>query len=157
MEWVSRIREAIGFIESSLLGQVDAEKLGKAINDAPSSFQSLFGAMTGYSVGEYIRFRRLSRAADELNAGGITVTDRGRVSRYRRDAGSIARVVVDSVRRHDERLGGRPIAHSGRGHHYLTPPRDPGKITVPHPESEPPIGTARNTPKQAGMGSRSSR
>jgi predicted RNA binding protein YcfA (HicA-like mRNA interferase family) len=42
--------------------------------------------------------------------------------------------------------------HNIRGsHHQFKHPRKPGKITVPHPKSEPPIGTARNIFKQAGM------
>ena len=42
--------------------------------------------------------------------------------------------------------------HNIRGsHHQFKHPRRPGKITVPHPKSELPIGTARNIFKQAGM------
>jgi predicted RNA binding protein YcfA (HicA-like mRNA interferase family) len=42
--------------------------------------------------------------------------------------------------------------HNIRGsHHQFKHPRKPGKITVPHPKSELPIGTARIIFKQAGM------
>ena len=42
--------------------------------------------------------------------------------------------------------------HNIRGsHHQFKHPRRPGRITVPHPKSELPIGAARNISRQAGM------
>jgi len=49
--------------------------VAEAIHYPPSSFQTLFSAITGYSIGEYIRFRRLSCALDELFKNKATVTD----------------------------------------------------------------------------------
>ena len=72
--WVGKIEQAIKYIEANLFGQLNAESVGRAINYAPSSFSNLFSALTGYSVGEYIRFRRLSRAAELLVGEGATVT-----------------------------------------------------------------------------------
>jgi len=73
--WVAKVHEAIEYIEDHLLEDVSAETVGHAINYAPSSFAGIFGALTGYSVGEYIRFRRLSWAADRLAGGQRSVTD----------------------------------------------------------------------------------
>ncbi|HWT77113.1 MAG TPA: AraC family transcriptional regulator [Mobilitalea sp.] len=75
MNWVYKIQEAIDYIEASLLEEITIDAVGKAINYAPSSFHNLFSAITGYSIGEYIRFRRLSCAADELEEGELTVTE----------------------------------------------------------------------------------
>lgn len=69
MIWVDKIQEAIEHIEEHLFENISAESVGEAINYAPSSFSNFFSAMTGYSVGEYIRFRRLSWAADQLDNG----------------------------------------------------------------------------------------
>lgn len=75
MIWVGKIQEAINFIECSLFDPINAEAVGKAINYAPSSLSNIFSAIVGYSVGEYIRFRRLSVAAEQLENGNISVTD----------------------------------------------------------------------------------
>ena len=64
--WIEKIQEAINYIENNLFETITAESVGKAINYAPSSFSIFFSAVTGYSVGEYIRFRRLSWAASQL-------------------------------------------------------------------------------------------
>ena len=66
MIWIEKIQEAINFIEQNLFEQINAETVGKAINYSTSSFSNFFSAVTGYSVGEYIRFRRLSIAAEQL-------------------------------------------------------------------------------------------
>ncbi|MCL2605533.1 MAG: AraC family transcriptional regulator [Defluviitaleaceae bacterium] len=75
MIWVGKIQEAIDFIEGNLFEPINAEAVGKAINYAPSSFSIFFSAVTGYSVGEYIRFRRLSVSAERLADGKASVTD----------------------------------------------------------------------------------
>lgn len=75
MSWVCKIREAINYIEENLFDAISIETVAEAINYAPSSFQNLFSAITGYSIGEYIRFRRLSCALDELLKNKATVTD----------------------------------------------------------------------------------
>lgn len=75
MNWVGTIQTAIGHIEEHLLEPLDLDAVGRAINYSPSSFQNLFSAVTGYSIGEYIRYRRLSIAADELEQTEATVSD----------------------------------------------------------------------------------
>ena len=75
MNWIEKIQEAIDYIEENLLDNITAESIGRAINYAPSSFQNLFSAVTGYSMGEYIRFRRLSYAADDLFNNKLSVTE----------------------------------------------------------------------------------
>ena len=74
MIWVDKIQEAVDFIEQNLFEPINAEAVGAAINYAPSSFSNFFSAVTGYSVGEYIRFRRLSVAAERLSDGKTSVT-----------------------------------------------------------------------------------
>lgn len=75
MNWVLKIQEAINYIENNLLEEVNIEMVGKAINYSPSSFQQLFSAITGYSISEYIRLRRLSCAANELLENKCSVTE----------------------------------------------------------------------------------
>ncbi len=73
--WIDKVKEAIEYIEGNLIEPMSVESVGRAINYAPSSFSNIFSAVTGYSVGEYIRFRRLSWAADQLAGGGHSVTE----------------------------------------------------------------------------------
>ena len=75
MIWIEKLQQAIDFIEGSLFEPINAEAVGRAINYAPSSFSNFFSAVTGYSVGEYIRFRRLSEAAQRLAKEEVTVTE----------------------------------------------------------------------------------
>jgi len=75
MLWVGKIQAAVDFIEENLFEPINADTIGKAIHYAPSSFSNLFSAIVGYSVGEYIRFRRLSVAAERLAKGNVSVTD----------------------------------------------------------------------------------
>lgn len=75
MTWIGKVKEAIEYIEDNLFEPISAESVGNAINYAPSSFSNIFSAITGYSVGEYIRFRRLSCAADKLEKGEHSVTE----------------------------------------------------------------------------------
>ena len=75
MYWINKIQEAIYYIERNLFEPINFEDVSKAINYSPSSFSTLFSAVTGYSVGEYIRFRRLSAAAEELEKGRVSVTE----------------------------------------------------------------------------------
>ena len=74
MGWADKVNEALGYIEAHLQEELTVEKVGRAVHYAPSALQSMFGAITGYTIGEYIRFRRLSQAAEAL-AAGRSVTD----------------------------------------------------------------------------------
>ena len=75
MNWVYKIQKAIDYIESNLTEKLSVDEVAKAAIYSPTPFQYLFSAMTGYSVGEYIRFRRLSCAADDLADNKLSVTD----------------------------------------------------------------------------------
>jgi predicted RNA binding protein YcfA (HicA-like mRNA interferase family) len=48
------------------------------------------------------------------------------------------------------RDGWREIAHKG-SHVQLRHPRKPGRVTVPHPKRDVPIGTLRSIEKQARL------
>jgi|GEM_PF-781576 len=75
MSWIDKIQEAIDYIEQHLHDELTIESIGNAINYAPSSFQSLFSAMTGYSISEYIRLRRLTCALCDIEDGRVSITD----------------------------------------------------------------------------------
>lgn len=41
--------------------------------------------------------------------------------------------------------------HSVGSHHQFKHPAKPGKVTVPHPKKDLPVGTVRSIKKQAGL------
>lgn len=115
MFWFDKVKEAIEYIEDNLFQPISAESVGRAINYAPSSFLNIFSAITGYSVGEYIRFRRLSWAADELSTGERSVTEIAFDCGYE---------TVEAFSKAFKRLFGCPpskLLESGSGYHRFSP------------------------------------
>lgn len=49
------------------------------------------------------------------------------------------------------RADGWQLAHVVGSHHQFKHPTKPGKVTVPHPKKDLPIGTTRSILKQAGL------
>nr|WP_253298032.1 AraC family transcriptional regulator [Paenibacillus sp. MSJ-34] len=66
---------AIDFIESRLMEPVTVEQIAKQAKMSPFHFQRTFAVMTGVTVGEYIRRRRLTLAAYELLRANIKIVD----------------------------------------------------------------------------------
>ena len=66
MEWLSAIRRSIEYIEEHLGDDVSAQDVAKEVFISPYVFCKGFAVMTGYSVSEYIRNRRLYLAAIAL-------------------------------------------------------------------------------------------
>lgn len=66
MEWTASLKKAIDYMEEHLLEDIGAEKTAQAVHISPFYFQQGFKIMTGYSIGEYIRNRRLYLAGLEV-------------------------------------------------------------------------------------------
>lgn len=75
MEWLESIRKSIKYIENNLLTVSGVEEVAKAAYMSPYYLQNGFKVMTGYSVAEYIRNRRLYLAALDLRANKCRVID----------------------------------------------------------------------------------
>lgn len=69
------IRNAIAYIEANLTEPVRIEDIAAKAYVSPYYFQRMFHALCGIPVGEYIRCRRLSAAAQELSQSGARVLD----------------------------------------------------------------------------------
>lgn len=69
MEWITSIRKAIDYMEQHLLTIKDADEVAEAVYMSPYYLQKGFKVMTGYSIAEYIRNRRLYLAALDMIAG----------------------------------------------------------------------------------------
>lgn len=69
MEWVDGLNQTIAYIEDHLTGEIDYEALAKLACCSAYHYQRMFAYMAGMPLSEYIRRRRMSRAAVDLQAG----------------------------------------------------------------------------------------
>lgn len=75
MNWIQGLQRAIDYVEANLAGEIDMEEAAKQAYASPFHFRRVFGILCGYSLGDYIRMRRLSLAGEELAGGGARVID----------------------------------------------------------------------------------
>lgn len=71
--YLSSIEKAIDFIETNLDRQINTETVASIANFSPFYFHRLFCALTGESVSDYARSRRLSEAAQVLARSNISI------------------------------------------------------------------------------------
>ena len=75
MDWIIRLNTTIEYIEEHLCTVIDYEQLGKLAYCSAYHYQRMFGYMAGISLSEYIRLRKMSRAAVDLQNGSVKVID----------------------------------------------------------------------------------
>ncbi len=75
MEWIERLNQAINYMEEHLTEQVDYEELGRIAGCSSYHFQRMFSYMAGMPLSEYIRKRKMSLAAVDLQGGRIKIID----------------------------------------------------------------------------------
>ncbi|MBE6759561.1 MAG: AraC family transcriptional regulator [Ruminococcaceae bacterium] len=75
MEWINQLQEAVGFMEAHLLEDINYEDVARWVHMSGYSFHRTFSLMSGMTANEYIRCRRLSLAAQELQQTDISVID----------------------------------------------------------------------------------
>lgn len=66
MDWLSCLRQGISFVESHLMDDINADDVADDVHVSTFYLQKGFHIMTGYTIAEYIRNRRLYLAALEL-------------------------------------------------------------------------------------------
>lgn len=75
MEWITGIQRAIDYIEEHLAEELDYEVIARESFSSSFHFQRVFSILCGFTLGEYIRNRRLAMAGVELNANKQKVID----------------------------------------------------------------------------------
>lgn len=75
MEWTEALKRSIAYMEEHLLEDISAVDIAEALFLSPFYFQKGFSIMTGYSVGEYLRCRRLYLAGLDIIADRDKVID----------------------------------------------------------------------------------
>jgi AraC-like DNA-binding protein len=66
MDWINRLNQAIGYIERNLDGDIDYNEVSRITVCPIGLFQRFFVLAAGYTLTEYIRRRRLTRALEDL-------------------------------------------------------------------------------------------
>lgn len=75
MNWAKELQNTIDYIEEHLTDTVDYNETAKRACMSNFYFQRIFTALCGYTLGEYIRFRRLTLAGIELQRNKAKVID----------------------------------------------------------------------------------
>ena len=75
MDWIEGMQRALDYIEAHLEEEIDYGAAAREAASSPYHFQRVFSILCGYTLGEYIRMRRLTLAGAELAAGRIRVID----------------------------------------------------------------------------------
>ena len=75
MEWTEALKRSISYMEAHLLDNIDGCDVVESVNISPYYFQKGFSLVTGYTVAEYLRNRRLYLAAIDVVAGREKVID----------------------------------------------------------------------------------
>lgn len=75
MNWIAGIENAVRYIEGHITENLDYTLIARESFSSPSHFQRVFSILCGYTLGEYIRYRRLTLAGAELSSGKSKVID----------------------------------------------------------------------------------
>ncbi len=70
MEWLDRLNEALTYMEDNLEGEISYEKAARLAGSSMYHFQRMFSYISGIPLSEYLRRRRMTKAALDLQQGG---------------------------------------------------------------------------------------
>ncbi len=66
MDWIKSFQKAVDYVEEHICEPVDYKRIAQEMNVSSFYFQKIFSILCGFTVGEYIRSRRLALAGSEL-------------------------------------------------------------------------------------------
>lgn len=75
MEWIERLNSAVNYIEENIKETIDLEEVSKIACCSTYHFQRMFAYIADIPLSEYIRRRRMSLAAVDLQSGNEKVID----------------------------------------------------------------------------------
>ena len=75
MEWITSLRQSVDYMESHMLENIEVLDVAKEVHISPFYLAKGFKIMTGYSISEYMRCRRLYLAALDVLTGREKVID----------------------------------------------------------------------------------
>lgn len=69
------LETVVDYVENGLFGEIDYDEIASVVHYGKDSVARIFAAATGFTLGEYVRARRLSEAGKLLAGGAVSVTD----------------------------------------------------------------------------------
>lgn len=82
MNWIQSLSRAINYIENHLTDDINIDDVSCQVYTSSSHFQLIFHVVIGMTIGEYIRYRRLSLAALDLLQPNSKIIDVAMRYRY---------------------------------------------------------------------------
>lgn len=73
MDWVEKLNATIDYIEANLAAEVDYAALAQIAGCSSYHYQRMFTYMAGFPLGEYIRRRKMTLAAEDLQKGNKVI------------------------------------------------------------------------------------
>ncbi len=65
-DWVYGIQRAIDYMEAHITEKIDYKEVAKQACSSAFHFGRVFGILCGYTLGDYVRMRRLTLAAEQI-------------------------------------------------------------------------------------------
>lgn len=75
MEWLNCLNEAVNYMEEHLEDEIDLERVAQIACCSSFHFQRMFSYLADVSLSEYIRRRKMTRAAFDLRSGREKIID----------------------------------------------------------------------------------
>lgn len=75
MDWITGIQRAVDYVEAHITDEINYEETARQAYSSSFHFQRVFSIICGFTLGDYIRFRRLSLAGNELASSDARILD----------------------------------------------------------------------------------
>ncbi len=75
MEWIKRLNRAVNYMEENIRETIDIDEVARIACCSTYHFQRMFSYMADITLSEYIRRRKMSLAAVDLQSGKERVID----------------------------------------------------------------------------------
>lgn len=75
MEWIEQLNKAINYMEEHLVDEIELDKVAQIAGCSAFHFQRMFSYIADIPLSEYIRRRKMTCAALELQGGGVKIVD----------------------------------------------------------------------------------
>ena len=75
MDWLEKMNKVVDYIEMNLEDSIDYEKIGQLVCYSKYHFQRMFPFIAGITISEYVRRRRMTLAAFDLQTTKDKVID----------------------------------------------------------------------------------
>lgn len=69
MDWLDAMNKAVEYLEENINEKLDIDKVSRIALSSPFHFQRMYHMMTGVTIAEYVRRRRLTLAAQDILSG----------------------------------------------------------------------------------------